>query len=40
MEVVGVVIIVTNQFLVVAPFYRPRTVPAPGPDGPPLQINS
>jgi hypothetical protein len=36
MEVVGVVFIATNHFLAVAPFCRPRTVRAPGPDGPPL----
>jgi hypothetical protein len=34
MEVVGVVFIATNYFLAVAPFCRPRTVCAPGPDGP------
>jgi hypothetical protein len=39
MEVVGVVFIVANHFLAIAPFCHPRTVHAPGPNGPPLHIN-
>jgi hypothetical protein len=40
MEVVGVVFIASNYFLGVAPFLRTVDGPCPGPDGPPLHINS
>jgi hypothetical protein len=40
MEVVGVVFIATNHFLVVAFFLVIADGPPPDPDGPPLCINS
>jgi hypothetical protein len=39
MEVVGVVFIASNHFLVVAPFLPTADGPRSCPDGPPLRIN-